>query len=111
MIVTLPCIACGKALESAFPDDVGGTTTASPNQPNEGTAFVSYGHYGSTVFDPDDGTFLEINVCDECLMRNPDWVLHARKHRPRVRYEYFRWNPNHLSYPSAEPTDVELGLE
>lgn len=96
MIVTLPCITCGNPLESAFPDDVGGTVFASPNQPHGGTAFVSYGHYGSTAFDPGDGTFLEINVCDECLTRNPDRVLHARKHRPRTRYEYFRWNPNTL---------------
>jgi len=38
------------------------------NQPYAGTTFISYGHYGSTVFDPMNGTtFLELNICDECL--------------------------------------------
>lgn len=32
-----------------------------------GTAFRIYGHYGSTVFDPMDGSSLEIVICDECL--------------------------------------------
>ena len=39
------------------------------NEPYAATAFVTHGHYGSTAFDPMDGTFLEINVCDPCLVR------------------------------------------
>ena len=27
----------------------------------------TYGHYGSTVFDPMDASYLEIVVCDPCL--------------------------------------------
>lgn len=57
----LPCIACGKALRNAFDD--------ATNQPEEGLAFESHGHYGSTAFDPMDGTYIEISVCDECLIR------------------------------------------
>ena len=36
-------------------------------QPLEGLEFVTYGHYGSGVFDPMDGTTLHIVVCDSCL--------------------------------------------
>lgn len=36
-------------------------------QPDLGLAFVTYGHYGSTVFDPMDGSFLEVAICDQCV--------------------------------------------
>lgn len=52
----LHCIRCDKGL-----DDI------STYQPNDGLCFVSSGHYGSTFFDPLDGSYLEIVVCDECL--------------------------------------------
>ncbi len=60
---TPKCIACGRELESVFPDD----SPASINQPAHGLAFSTHGHYGSTVFDPGDGSRLEINVCDPCV--------------------------------------------
>ena len=53
------CIACGKAMANIQED---GTL-----QPSGGTAFQSRGHYGSTVFDPMDGSLIEIAVCDDCL--------------------------------------------
>jgi hypothetical protein len=59
--VTLPCIRCGRELKSAvLPDD--------GNQPRAGTVFTTHGHYGSTVFDETDGSFLEIPVCDLCVL-------------------------------------------
>ncbi|MTH94743.1 hypothetical protein [Roseibium sp. RKSG952] len=36
-------------------------------QPLDGLAFSTPGHYGSTFFDPCDGTSIEIAVCDDCL--------------------------------------------
>lgn len=54
-----PCLLCGKALEN--------TDTTAENQPYGGTAFETHGHYGSTAFDPMNGSMLEINVCDPCL--------------------------------------------
>lgn len=70
--MTLPCIVCGSALESAVNEAM--------NQPAEGLAFQSSGHYGSVAFDPMDGTYLEINVCDKCLesARDNGYVLHGR---------------------------------
>lgn len=75
--MTLPCIVCGKALESALPS-VGSRTEV--NQPNDGTTFSSHGHYGSTVWDPMTGTdLLEINVCDPCLIERKDRVIHVKR--------------------------------
>ena len=53
----LACIVCQRELESC----------ARPNQPLDGLSFSSRGAYGTTVFDPMDGSALEINVCDNCL--------------------------------------------
>jgi len=39
------------------------------NFPYKATAFITRGHYGSTFFDPMDGSHIEINVCDECLVK------------------------------------------
>lgn len=55
------CLKCNTEL-----DDVQG---GSPYiQPMGGLAFLTYGHYGSTIFDPMDGSWIEIAVCDECLL-------------------------------------------
>lgn len=65
---TLPCLVCGKTLSSVLPNpDI--------NQPNDGTAFSTSGHFGSTVFDPANGTLLEVNVCDPCLVERHARVL------------------------------------
>ena len=60
----LPCIVCGRELFNVVEGSV--------NQPSDGLSFSSHGAYGSTVFDPMDGSHLEINVCDKCLMRQGD---------------------------------------
>ncbi|MBM3257458.1 MAG: hypothetical protein FJY98_04020 [Candidatus Liptonbacteria bacterium] len=60
---TLPCIICHKKLEHAVPE------VGEGNQPDCGVACTTPGHYGSRVFDPDDGHFLEFNVCDDCLRK------------------------------------------
>lgn len=57
----LNCIVCDKELENVFEE--------AQNQPYEGLSFVSYGHYGGTAFDPMDGRYLEVNICDECLLK------------------------------------------
>jgi hypothetical protein len=55
----LPCIVCDKKLKSLY----------GPNQPDNGLEFTTQGHYGTTVFDPMDGSYLAINVCDDCLKK------------------------------------------
>lgn len=56
------CIVCSKTMESVLPEGKG-------IQPLGGLAFSSHGHYGSSYFDPMDGSFIEIAVCDECLTK------------------------------------------
>ena len=83
----MPCIACGKTLESAFdvPNDL-------VNQPYGATAFHTSGHYGSTVFDPVADVRLEINVCDECLTAHAaERVLYHAN--PNMRTGGKPWNP------------------
>jgi hypothetical protein len=69
----VPCIICGVPLLNVLED--------CDNQPEDGTAFQTHGHYGSTAFDPQDGQYLEINVCDKCLMERADRVLWSRSSR------------------------------
>lgn len=55
------CIRCGGGLK-----DVWDGMKNSP--PKGGTQFRTYGHSGSGVFDPMDDTFIEVNICDPCLL-------------------------------------------
>lgn len=77
----VPCFVCGSELDEL--DSRG-------NQPSGGVEFTTYGHYGTAVFDPMDGTQLAVNVCDRCLIeaRSRGRVLHVRAvtHR-EVAYE------------------------
>lgn len=54
------CIVCKKDLENIDNENNG-------MQPSKGLAFQTQGHYGTTVFDPMDGSTLEITVCDPCM--------------------------------------------
>lgn len=60
MSAVLPCIVCGKKLE---PMDSG-----SPNHAADANEFRAHGQYGSTVFDPLDGSYLAVNICDPCVV-------------------------------------------
>lgn len=58
------CIVCNAEVENwdeVYPEG------NSQVYPIDGTAFRTYGHYGSTVFDPMDASYLDIVVCDPCL--------------------------------------------
>lgn len=57
------CIVCAAEVDNwdaVYPDK-------DAVHPIGGTVFRTYGHYGSSVFDPMDASYLEIVVCDECL--------------------------------------------
>lgn len=58
------CVRCDKQLGQAVPSPKG-------YQPRDGVAFRSYGHWGSTEFDPMDGSWVEIALCDECFVQVP----------------------------------------
>jgi len=87
----LNCFKCDKELEPAFSDN-----PFKENQPFGGTVFTTHGHYGSTVFDPagwESSRFLELTICDECLVANKEQVLHGTR-IPNTEFEYEQWNPN-----------------
>ena len=93
----LPCIACGKENEP-----VGFNETEFCNQPYGATSFNSWGHYGSTVFDPmGSGVFLEINICDGCMVRLADEGKIYLVENGQVKREpnkYSIWNPREDDY-------------
>jgi len=76
---TLNCIICKKELDEAFHDE--------SNQPVEGTTFISHGHYGS-IFDPmNNDEYLEINICNGCLLKNAEFVYHCtEKTEKKIKY-------------------------
>lgn len=89
---SLPCFACGRELKQIDSD-------APVNQPYAGTSFETHGHYGSTIYDPMDGHYLEINICDACLALHPERVIEGRDRQPVteagviVGWEDVSWKP------------------
>lgn len=82
----LDCFVCGRGLQNVM-DDV-------QNQPNDAVCFVAYGQYGSGVFDPMDRSWLEINICDQCLVDGRSRVLHGKDPVvPRPPSIYQEWTP------------------
>lgn len=63
------------------------------NMPQGGVVFQSPGQYGSNIFDPMDGSLLEINVCDECLMtatkKHKVLLVEGETDRRRPKYTYW----------------------
>ena len=77
------CIVCRGGLKNLTPRG---------NQPIGGTAFATTGHYGSTVFDPMDGTVIEVNVCDACLkVAAQDGVIMERRCIQSPKHVYRKW--------------------
>jgi len=107
----LPCIACGRELRNVSDD-------SDTNQPYCGTAFVSHGHYGSTIFDPMNGHYLELNVCDLCLALHYERIMIGRDSKPiiedgavvgaePVQWRLVPWHPtrntlNHVTVTALE---------
>jgi len=103
---TLPCIACGRELRNVADDS--GT-----NQPYNGTAFTTHGHYGSTAFDPMNGHYLEINVCDACLVLQHERVMIGRDSKPIMEEgSVVGWEPVNWKlvkwWPKKESIDYVL---
>jgi hypothetical protein len=80
---TPPCIVCGQKLKSA--------SDGRGNQPNNGLEFVTEGHYGSTAFDPMNGSRIAVNICDPCLRSAAD---RGRVLQHVSGFQYKRWNVN-----------------
>lgn len=57
---SFPCIICGCRLDRV--------TDSFEGQPDDGVMCQSHGNYGSTVFDPEDLSYLAFNICDNCIV-------------------------------------------
>ena len=62
----LRCISCTSPLEHIMPASMG-RDSKNVNQASDGLEFTTPGAYGTSVFDPMDGTVLAITVCDSCI--------------------------------------------
>ena len=59
----MQCIICDKALEMV---------NKIWNLPKEAVNFYTYGHHGSAVFNPLDGSVMKVTICDDCLIKKLD---------------------------------------
>lgn len=113
-IESFPCIKCGATLTRVTSDYEG--------QPNDGIMCTSYGNYGSTVFDPMDGSYLAFNICDPCVKRAAKQgrlmvtrdKVHVKLNRSiigsmRVERPYIAWNPDLA--PDGDSEGLEFDLE
>jgi hypothetical protein len=98
----LPCLVCGRALRNIFPGQVA-------NQPRDGVACLTSGNYGSTLYDPMDGSRLEFNICDECLCRAGEQgrVYVVQDHVP---VEFETWGVVGWAPAEYEPVPWHPGL-
>jgi hypothetical protein len=103
----LKCIRCGKTFTPSVTD--GGDDTP----PNDGLLFITYGNYGSTIYDPLDPLgqeYLLVVLCDECVVAQAreQNVMHVRKPLPQAppppRYRG-PWRPDHR-HADGEVCDV-----
>lgn len=114
-VESFPCLKCGAVLTRVTPDYEG--------QPNDGIMCQSYGNYGSTVFDPMDGSYLAFNLCDPCVKRagrqgrimvTRDKV-HVKTHRlgvvgsMRVERPYIPWTSDLA--PDGDSKGLEFEVE
>ena len=91
--MAVACICCRRDLK-----DLG---TGSPNHASDANAFISYGQYGSRLFDPMDGSYLEVNICDQCLeMAVTDCLVLRGKPREFNKLEI--WDPRKEDFNGTE---------
>ena len=68
---TIACFCCDKSMENMHYKSRDSYVYV---HPMSGLHFQTYGHYGSTVFDPIDGSSLDIAICDECIKQRKDRI-------------------------------------
>jgi hypothetical protein len=69
----ISCIVCSEELDNLQYEMRDGKQEEV--HPMDGLHFRSFGHYGSTIFDPmGTGEYLDVAICDLCIMKNLDKV-------------------------------------
>lgn len=78
----MKCFCCDKDLDNWEYEQDGRPSY----HPMGGLHLMSYGHYGSAVFDPLDGSTLNIAICDQCLELREDCIT-IREATDKVKAE------------------------
>ncbi|NMM98074.1 hypothetical protein G1C97_1023 [Bifidobacterium sp. DSM 109959] len=77
----LTCLICGKAISLLDADLFAEDSNDRSFLPNGAMELCSYGHYGTTFFDPCDGTQVAALICDECMEERSSRLLYVNKQR------------------------------
>ncbi|MBW3090723.1 hypothetical protein [Bifidobacterium miconisargentati] len=77
----LTCLICGKTISLIEADLFAQDLTDRSFLPNGAMELCSYGHYGTTFFDPCDGTQVAALICDECMEEHSNRLLYIDKQR------------------------------
>lgn len=77
----ISCFKCNKDLENFDKDG---------NHPLDGVEFSSRGHYGSSIWDPMDGSQLIINICDQCVKTGSEQNTVLRNISETVKKDTFK---------------------
>lgn len=67
---SLPCIVCGEVLRDTEVSEEHNVI------PYDGITFEGHGNYGSRLFDPLDGSYLIMVLCDSCAKERGDRIIH-----------------------------------
>jgi hypothetical protein len=73
------CFCCDKELDNMHYESRNKESYVYVH-PMGGLHFRTYGHYGSAVYDPMDGSSLDLAICDECVMLRKDKIRGTGKH-------------------------------
>ena len=82
------CMVCAKELDNLEYEMRDGKRVEV--HPMGGLHFRTYGHYGSTVFDPMDGSYLDVAICDECVTKNLENVRGNGVNELKGAIDYWR---------------------
>lgn len=91
MTKKVKCFICGKELEiSGYNENDDPTIIQSLH---DGLWFRSSGNYGSTIFDPMDEQYLEIPICDQCVLNKKYEATHIHSIRRKSIAKAKPFNP------------------
>ena len=87
------CIICKREVDNwdeAYPEN------EAQVHPIGGTAFRTYGHYGSSVFDPMDASYLDVVFCDPCLKERLEYIYKGVNQQYKAELEEQRKQQDEL---------------
>jgi hypothetical protein len=83
----ISCIRCDKELANSVYTR---NNIMVEVHPSGGLHFCTYGHYGSTIFDPmGTGETLDVAICDECIMLRLKDVRGAGKPELVANFDHY----------------------